>query len=89
VVKRLLIACFIGNISAKKISKSVHVCHTYSKPKVGRFLSRYSLKVILFTSYSPGTRTLNPTKLWLYSVQDMMKEHKRLSEELMLQQRAN
>jgi len=33
-----LIAYFIGNISAKKISKSIHVCQSYSKPTVGRFL---------------------------------------------------
>jgi len=32
-----LIAYFIGNISAKKISKSVHVCQSYSKANVGRF----------------------------------------------------
>jgi len=38
-VKRLFIAYFIGNISAKKISKSVHVCQSYSKPEVGRFLN--------------------------------------------------
>jgi len=37
-LKRLLIASFISNISAKKISKCVHVCQGYSKPKVGRFL---------------------------------------------------
>jgi len=38
-VKHLLIAYFIGNISAKKISKCVHVCHqSYSKSKVERFL---------------------------------------------------
>jgi len=37
-VKRLLIAYFIGNICAKKISKSIHVRQSYSKPKVGRFL---------------------------------------------------
>ena len=36
-VKRLLIAYFIGNISAKKVSKSIHVRQSYSKPKVGRF----------------------------------------------------
>ena len=36
-VKRLLIAYFIRNISAKKISKSIHVHQSYSKPKVGRF----------------------------------------------------
>jgi len=36
-VERLLIAYFISNISAKK-SKSIHVCQSYSKPKVGRFL---------------------------------------------------
>jgi len=37
-VKHLLIAYFISNISAKKVSKCVHVCQSYSKPKVGRFL---------------------------------------------------
>ena len=37
-VKRLLIAYFIGNISAKKIWKCVHVCQSYSKANVGRFL---------------------------------------------------
>jgi len=36
-VKRLFIAYFIRNISAKKISKSVHLCQSYSKPNVGRF----------------------------------------------------
>jgi len=34
IVKRLLIAYVIGNISAKKMSKSIHVRHSYSKPKV-------------------------------------------------------
>ena len=38
IVKCLLIAYFIGNISAKKISKSVHVCQSSGKKKVGRFL---------------------------------------------------
>jgi len=37
IVKRLLIAYFIGNISAKK-SKSIHVRQSYGKPKVGLFL---------------------------------------------------
>jgi len=32
-----LIAYLIGNISAKNI-KIIHVCESYSKPKVGRFL---------------------------------------------------
>jgi len=32
ILKRLLITYFIGNISAKKMSKSVHVCQSYSKP---------------------------------------------------------
>jgi len=40
IVKRLLIAYFIGSISAKKILKSIHVRQNYSKPKVGRFLRR-------------------------------------------------
>jgi len=38
IVKRLLITYFIGNISAKKISKSIHVHQSYNKLKVGRFL---------------------------------------------------
>ena len=38
IVKCLLIAYFIGNISAKKISKSVHVCQSSGKKKVRRFL---------------------------------------------------
>jgi len=37
IVKRLLIAYFIGNICSKKISKSVHVSQSYNKPNVGRF----------------------------------------------------
>jgi len=37
ILKHLLIAYFIGKHSAKKKSKSVHVCLSYSKPKVGRF----------------------------------------------------
>jgi len=32
-----LIAYLISSISAKKISKSVHACQSYNKPKVGRF----------------------------------------------------
>jgi len=32
-----LIAYFMGNISAKRISKSVHACQSCSKPKVRRF----------------------------------------------------
>jgi len=34
-VKCLLIAYLIGNISAKKISKSVNMCPSYTKPNVG------------------------------------------------------
>ena len=37
-MKRLLIAYFIGNISVKKMSKSIHVCQSCSKSKVERFL---------------------------------------------------
>ena len=37
IAKRLLIAYFISNISAKKISKCVHVCQSYSNANVGRF----------------------------------------------------
>jgi len=45
IVKCLLIAYFIGNISAQKISKSIHVRQSYSKPKVGRF---FETRCILF-----------------------------------------
>jgi len=47
IVKHLFIAYFIGNFSAKKISKSIHMCQSYSKPKVGRFLWHgvYTLRV--------------------------------------------
>jgi len=38
IVKCRLITYFIANICAKKISKPIHVCKSYSKPKVGRFL---------------------------------------------------
>jgi len=37
IVKRLLIAYFFGNIYAKKVSKSIYVRQSYSKPKVGTF----------------------------------------------------
>ena len=37
VVECLLSAYFIGNF-LPKMSKSIHVCQSYSKPKVGRFL---------------------------------------------------
>jgi len=37
IVKRPLIAYFTGSICAKKTSKSVHVCQSYSKTKVGYF----------------------------------------------------
>jgi len=40
VIKCLLIAYFVNNISARKVSKSIHVCQSYSKPKVGRFLTQ-------------------------------------------------
>jgi len=40
IVKHLLIAYFIGSIFAEKNIKicPLHVCQSYSKPKVGRFL---------------------------------------------------
>ena len=37
IVKRLLIAYFSGNVSAKKINP--FTCQSYSQPKVARFLS--------------------------------------------------
>jgi len=51
IVKRLLIAYYIGNISAKKLSKSIHVCQSYSKPKVGRFLRHGVVVTSCLTSY--------------------------------------
>jgi len=45
-----LIAYFISNISAKKISKSIHVRQSYSKPKAGRFL-RHGAVYTLFTAH--------------------------------------
>jgi len=49
-VKCFWLLTFIGNISAKKISKSVHECQSYSKPKVGHFLRhgvyRFSLSAL-------------------------------------------
>jgi len=45
ILKCLLIAYFISNISAKKISKSIHVRQSYSKPKVGRFFETRCRKV--------------------------------------------
>ena len=57
IVKRLLIAYFIGNISAKKISKCVNVCQSYSKPKVGRFLSHIVVLTDKFTGITPHAFT--------------------------------
>jgi len=37
IVKHLLIAYFISDVAAKEIPKSIHVCQSYSKPKVDRF----------------------------------------------------
>jgi len=44
VVKRLLIAYIIGNISAKK-SKYIHVCQSYSKSQVGRFWDTVQFRI--------------------------------------------
>jgi len=38
----------IGNISAKKISKSIHVCQSYSKPKAGRFFETPCIKYLAY-----------------------------------------
>jgi len=46
--KRLLIAYFIRSISGKKISKSVHMCQSYSKPNVGHFLRHGVVTVVVF-----------------------------------------
>jgi len=51
IVKCLLIAYFISNICAKKISKSIHVRLRYSMPKVGRFL-RHGVEAC-FLTYGP------------------------------------
>jgi len=37
ILKRLLIVYLISSIFYQKIPKSVHICQSYSKPKVGRF----------------------------------------------------
>jgi len=54
IVKRLLIAYFIGNISAKKISKSIHVRQSYSKPKVGRFWDTVYIKLLNYIKLECG-----------------------------------
>jgi len=54
-VKRLLIAYFIGNISAKNISKCVHVCQSYSKSNAGRFL-RHGVFIITSTHLTQHRR---------------------------------
>ena len=43
IVKHQLIAYFVGNISDKKKSKSVHMCQSYSKPKVHDDLLRHGV----------------------------------------------
>ena len=51
IVKRLLIAYFISNISAKNMSKSIHVRQSYSEPKVGRFFeTRCTCVVVCLTA---------------------------------------
>jgi len=47
IVKRLLIAYFISNISAKNMSKSIHVRQSYSEPKVGRFFETWCTCVVV------------------------------------------
>ena len=52
-VKRLLIPYFISNISAKKYQKCIHVCQSYSKPKVGHFSeTQCILYVTMYTVYA-------------------------------------
>jgi len=58
IVKRLLSAYFIGNISAKQIWKSIHVHQSYSKPKVGRFFLRHGVVKCCAT-------VVTMRKLWL------------------------
>jgi len=48
IVKRLLIAYIIGIMP--KILKSIHVCQSYSKPKVGRFSLRHGLLLLIIFS---------------------------------------
>jgi len=45
-VKRLLIAYIIVKISAKKISKCIHICQSYSKPEVGRVFETQCMYVL-------------------------------------------
>ena len=54
-VKRLLIAYFIRNNSAKKTSKCIHVCQSHSKPKVGRFFETQCTSIFV-ASYCKRNR---------------------------------
>jgi len=54
-VKPLLIAYFIGNISAKKILNSVHVHQSYSKPKGGTFFETRCINTLPFPFPFPAT----------------------------------
>jgi len=51
-----LIAYFIGNISAKKYQKFIHVHQSYGKPKVGRFLRHGVFTQEVFSSSQSGCR---------------------------------
>jgi len=67
IVKCLSIAYFIGNISAKKVSKSVQMCQSYSKPKVGRFWDTVYYK---FTAQSFGERIWKSDITWWNYLRD-------------------
>ena len=58
-VKRLLVAIayFIVNISAKKVSKSIHVCHSYGKPKAGTFFETRCIVLLHWGFLSWGACT--------------------------------
>ena len=69
-MKRLLISFFLSNKFLPKLSKSVHICQSYSKPKVERFLQhsvvQYEVHVIShiqITTWTVGGVRINPQEL--------------------------
>jgi len=77
IVRHLLIAYFMGNISAKKISKSIHVRQRYSKSKVGRFFETWCTitqdlnlciqllhyRILACGSQHKGSKILHPSRV--------------------------
>jgi len=60
IVKRRLIAYFIGNMCTKKISKSIHVRQSYSKPNLGCFL-RHGVGALGYISVAESLRISSTT----------------------------